>query len=88
MSSPVPFSQQAQSIRDNLAAELAGETARRAAIVAAGNPPPATYSVLGKSVSWNDYVSMMGAQIKAWNEEALAAGADGGLFELRVRGYT
>ena len=52
------------AIRDNLVAELKGETTRRAALVAAGNPPPTTYSVGGKQVSWNEYMTMMLAKIK------------------------
>lgn len=76
-----------QAIRDNLVAELKGETARRAALVLAGNPAPATYSVGGKNVSWNEYLTMMVEQVKAMNELVIAAGGDGGLYEQVIRGY-
>lgn len=76
-----------QAIRDSLIAELKGETARRAALVAAGNPAPATYSVGGKNVSWNEYLTMMVEQVKAMNELVIAAGGDGGLYEQVIRGY-
>lgn len=76
------------SIRDNLVAELKGETARRAALVAAGKPPPTTYSFGSRSMAWNEYVSMMLEQIKAANEIVLAAGGDGGLYEETMRLYT
>ena len=76
------------TIRDKLAAELAGETTRRAALVAAGTPPPTTYNVGGKNVMWNEYLKTMQELIKAQNELVVAAGADGGLFEEVVRGYT
>ena len=87
MATPIPYAVQAQTIRDNLAAELAGESARRAGLVAAGNPPPATYSVGGKTVDWTGYVTAMQALIKAQNAEVLAAGGDGGLYEIVTRGY-
>lgn len=77
-----------QNIRDQLEKELEDETLRRATITAAGNPAPTTYSVAGKNVSWNEYMTMMLARIKEANEMVLAAGGDGGLYELRTRGYT
>lgn len=64
-------------IRDNLVAELKGETARRAALVAAGHPPPVTYSSGGKSVSWSQYCKDKLAEIRDANELAMAAGAEG-----------
>lgn len=76
------------SIRDSMIAELKGETARRAAIVAAGNPPPATYTVAGKQVDWNQYMQVMLDKIKQINEMVIAAGGDGGLYEEHIRGYT
>lgn len=82
------FADDLTAVRDNLLAELKGETARRAALVAAGNPPPATYTVAGKTVSWNEYMTMMLTQIKEVNEAALAAGGDGGLFEEHMRLYS
>ncbi|MGH8358110.1 MAG: hypothetical protein ACRESF_11510 [Pseudomonas sp.] len=77
-----------QTIRDNLIAELKAETARRLVLIQAGNPPPMTYSVGGKQVSYNEYLTMMSEQIKAWNELIIAAGGDGGLYEDVVRGWT
>jgi hypothetical protein len=77
-----------QAIRDNLIAELKGETARRAALVAAGNPPPTTYTVKGRSTDWNGYLTAMIAQIKEMNELVIACGGDGGLYEQVLRGYT
>lgn len=81
------FAQQATTIRDNLAGELANETARRLALTAAGKPPPATYSVGGKTVGWTEYVRTMNQLIKDANELVVAAGGDGGLYELVTRGY-
>jgi hypothetical protein len=77
-----------KNIRDNLEAELENETARRLALTAAGHPPPATYTVAGKQVDWNGYLSLMLARIKEANDAVLAAGGDGGLYEERVRAYT
>lgn len=74
--------------RNSLAAEFAGEAARRAALVAAGNPAPTSYSVSGKSMSWNEYVSTMNAQIKELNETIVAMGGDGGLYETIIEGYS
>jgi hypothetical protein len=76
------------TIRDNLIAELKAETARRVAIVQGGNPAPATYSVSGKNVSWNEYLAMMIDKIKEMNELVIMAGGDGGLYETVLRGYT
>lgn len=76
--------------RDSLLAEIKGETARRAALVAAGNPPPTTYSVGGRNVDWNGWLGAVMAHLKEMNE-LIAAGdpADGGnLYETHVRAYT
>lgn len=77
-----------QAIRDNMIAELKGETARRAALVAAGNPPPATYTVRGRTVDWTGYLTAMQALIQKQNELVIQAGGDGGLYEEITRGYT
>lgn len=77
-----------QAIRDNLIAEVKGETARRAALVAAGNPPPVTYTVRGRSTDWVGYLTAMGDLIQHYNELVIAAGGDGGLYEVVTRGYT
>ena len=79
------LAEQYATIAANLAAELAGETARRAAIVAAGNPAPTTYSVGGKSFDWNGYLATMMAQIKEANALANAAAPP---FEEHMRGYS
>ena len=84
---PVPYATQAQTIRDNLVQELANESARRMTLTAQGNPPPATYSVGGKTVDWTGYVTAMQALIAAQNKEVIAAGGDGGLYETVTRGY-
>ncbi len=82
------FADDLTTIRDNMVAELKGETARRAALVAAGNPAPTTYSVSGKSMSWNEYMSTMLKNIKDTNETLVQVGGDGGLYEVIVEGYT
>lgn len=71
------------SIRDNLVAELKAETARRASL----GPKP-TYSVGGKSVDWTGYVVAMQKLIADQNAFIIAAGADGGLYEEHMRGYS
>ncbi len=76
-----------QAIRDALINELAAETARRAALVAAGNPAPASYQVGGKQVQWNEYILAMSQQIREWNAFIVAAGGDGGLYEVVIQGY-
>ncbi len=76
------------AIRDSLIAELKAETARRVALVQAGNPPPTTYSVGGKSVEWNAYLTEMRESIKEWNELVIACGGDGGLYEITETGYS
>lgn len=68
--------------------ELAAETTRRLALVTAGKPAPASYSVGGKSVQWTEYVSTMTGLIKDANALVVAAGGDGGLYEITARGYT
>lgn len=75
-----------RAIRDNLEKELANETERRAALTTAGHPPPATYSVGGKSVSWTEYMSMMVAQVKELSSLITSIGGDeGGIPEVSVR---
>lgn len=77
------------NIRNKIETELSDECDRRAALTEAGNPPPATYSVGGKSVSWTDYISTMLNLYKLANEHVIAAGGDGdGLYEERMRCYT
>lgn len=75
-----------RTIRDNLEKELSDETTRRAALTAAGTPPPATYESGGKKVDWTGYMATMLAQIKVVNDLILASGADdGGIPEVSVR---
>jgi hypothetical protein len=64
--------------RDNLANELAQETAQRLADQAAGKGVKTSYSAGGRSVDWNAYVSMMTDQIQKLN--AAIVGADA--FEI------
>lgn len=75
------------AIRDALVTELKMEMTRRAALVAAGNPPPVSYSLDGKSVSWNEYLSLMTGKIREFNQMVISAGADGGIIDEWVRGY-
>ena len=56
-------------IRDNLVAELKGETAARKALVLAGKPPPTTYTANGRNVDWNGYLEAMRKQIQGLTEE-------------------
>jgi diacylglycerol kinase family enzyme len=84
----VAYADDLAAIRDNLIAELKGETARRAALVAAGKPPPATYTVSGKTVDWTGYVTAMQDLIQKQTELVVAAGGDGGLYEEITRGYS
>jgi hypothetical protein len=75
-----------KNLRDNLESELENETARRLSLTAAGHPPPANYSVSGKSVSWTDYLEKMLKSLKELNDQILAAGAEeGGIPEANVR---
>jgi hypothetical protein len=76
------------TIRDQLVNELAAETARRVALVTAGNPPPVSYTVGGKQVQWTEYVTQMSASIKLMNELVVASGGDGGLYETVIQGYS
>lgn len=78
---------QAQAVRDNLLAELANESARRAALTAAGNPAPATYQAGNKQVHWTEYVVAMQKLIADQNALIIAMGGDGGLYEIVSRGY-
>ncbi len=82
------FADDLTAIRDSLTQELKGEMVRRAAIVAAGNPPPTTYTVGGKNVDWNGYLSATLQHIAELNQQVLAAGGDGGLYEISERAYT
>jgi hypothetical protein len=75
------------TIRDNLVAELQGETARRKALVEAGHPPPATYSAGGRSLDWNGYLRMMVDEIERINAQVIRAGGDGGLIDEQVQGW-
>jgi len=72
--------------RDAMAAELAAEMARRAALVAAGHPPPISGSFGGKSVSWTEYVTSMQKAIADMNALIVATGAEG-IAEIWVRAY-
>jgi hypothetical protein len=54
-----------KAARDNLAAELRNETARRVALTAAGNPPPTTYSFAGRSLDWNGWLKAVRAEIQS-----------------------
>lgn len=72
-----------KNIRDNLEKELEDETAYRAT-----NGPKPTYSVGGKNVDWNGYLSMMLKAIKDAEDAILAAGGDGGFPEEYMRSYT
>jgi hypothetical protein len=73
-------------IRDQLAAEFAGETARRAALVAAGLPPPTTYSIDGQMVDWNGYIRAMREEMAALSDE-IAENAEIP-YEINNRGFT
>lgn len=54
-----------KAARDNLAAELRNETARRVALTAAGNPPPTTYSFAGRSLDWNGWLRAVRSEIQS-----------------------
>ena len=71
------------AIAANIRTELRNETGRRAALTALGHPPPATYTVAGKSVAWTEYMKEMMAVAKGYEE--LAAAADP--FEIHQIGY-
>lgn len=75
------------TIRDQLVSEFKAEMTRRAALVAAGHPPPTDASMGGKSVQWNAYVTTMTAQIKEWNAFVIAAGGEG-IPEQWMKVYT
>ena len=74
-------------IRDNLAEEFDNETARRAAITAAGNPAPTTYTVSGKNFDWTGYVREMQKLIRDANQDVINAGGDGGLINEFIQGW-
>ncbi len=76
------------TIRDQLILELKLETARRVALVRAGNPAPVSYQVGGKQMSWNEYVTTMTTQIQQMNELVIACGGDGGLYEVCIQGWS
>ena len=67
------YAENLATARDNLAEELANETARRLALTAAGDPPPTTYTFGGKTFDWNGYLAAVIAQIKALDDAATAA---------------
>ncbi len=69
--------------RDSMAAELAGEAAARAALVAAGKPAPVTYTNGNETVNWTGYYAEMTAQIANLNK--LIAALD--LYEVVEHGY-
>ena len=75
------------AIRDNLEKELQDETARRAAIIAAGDPPPTTYSHGGKSYDWNGYLAVRLQALKDITDLVIASGADGGIPEASLQVY-
>lgn len=75
-----------KNIRDNLESELEDETARRAALTAAGHPPPTTYSVGGRSVDWNGYLAAVQAQIAAY--DAMLTKASATTADYSLRGYS
>ena len=75
------------TIRDQFVNELKTEMTRRAALVATGIPPPTTYSMAGKSVSWDSYVTMMTKQIQDWNQLIIETGGEG-IGEKWIRAYT
>lgn len=73
------------NIRDNLEKAVEDELARVAALTAAGHPPPVSYSVSGKSVSWTDWYRSMLEQIQKMNDYIIAAGGDsGGIPEVSI----
>lgn len=61
-----------KNARDNLEKEVEDETARRAALTAAGKPAPTSYSFGGRSMSWNEWLNATSAAIKAYSEMASA----------------
>lgn len=73
--------------RDNLAAEIKNETARRAALTAAGKPPPVDYSLDGESFSFTGWLSAMSAKVKELNDTIISMGGDGGFADVVIHGY-
>lgn len=72
------------AIRDNIEAEIADETSRRAALALAGHPAVTTYSLNGRSVSWNDWLAGRMQALKEINELIVTAGDQ---YEYSVIGY-
>jgi len=82
----VSFIDDLRAARDNLAAELKGETAARRALVESGKPPPVTYTANGRSVDWNGYLRAMREQIQELDDLITTSGEDP--FELPMQGFT
>ena len=76
-----------QAIADSIRAELKGETANRAALVAAGKPPPTSYSSGGRNMSWNEYMTTMMQVAQDAQDRATASGDGDGMIEERIRVY-
>lgn len=76
-----------QDIADNVRGELKAESARRLALTAAGHPPPTSYSVGGRNVSWNEYMSTMMQMAKDAQDMANSMGGDDGICDEFVRMY-
>ena len=76
--------------RENLAAELKNETARRKRMTDAGMEPPTTYTIkkangVMDSYDWNGYLQVMLANLKTLDELATQEAEP---FELPMRGWT
>jgi hypothetical protein len=76
------------AIRDDLEKVIADELARVAALTAAGNPAPTTYTAGGRTFAWNDWYKNAMENLRKINELIVLAGADGGFGEVLMRGYT
>jgi hypothetical protein len=76
--------------RDALAAEIRGEQQARAQMVANGQPPPVTYTVGNKNYLWTEWLTAKIENLKELNALIIemGGGADNGLYEERVRGYS
>lgn len=79
MSEAADWAEIAQNIRN----ELKNESARRAALTAAGQPPPITYSAGGRSVSYTEWCKSMIEAAK----EAEQRAQDMDPFEIHEHGY-
>jgi hypothetical protein len=84
----VAFVDTLAATRDSLAAEFQAECARRKALTDQGLVPPVSYSIDGRSVPWNDYISMMAQKLIDLNKAVVEAGGDGGVGEYRIIGYS